>query len=211
MTSASVRYCFPDKWFFHVGEQKIDGAKSGEYGGWSTSSKPQSRTAAIATTDLCAGALSWWNRTPFVSFQAVHKMSLVLLFEVLNYLSCVGLSRRKQYSKYQERLNLMHAKCHCCGKTPSLSAYKLFSRPSYTHNWIFFIPCIHVFWSTDWTTLMLSMSPDWSSPMSCSFSYPSSSSRPANSSSNHHRQTKSPANVTEVTPPSFRAECDRPP
>ena len=25
-------------------------------------------TAAIATTGLCAGALSWWNRTPFVSF-----------------------------------------------------------------------------------------------------------------------------------------------
>ena len=33
-----------------------------------TRSNPQSRTAAIATTDLCAGALSWWNRTPFVSF-----------------------------------------------------------------------------------------------------------------------------------------------
>ena len=29
---------------------------------WSTSSTPQSRTRAIATTDLCAGALSWWNR-----------------------------------------------------------------------------------------------------------------------------------------------------
>ena len=27
------------------------------------SSKPQSRKAAIATTDLCAGALSWCNRT----------------------------------------------------------------------------------------------------------------------------------------------------
>ena len=56
----------PSQVLFHVGEQKI--VKSGEYGGWSTSSKPQSRTAAIATTDLCAGALSWRNRTPFVSF-----------------------------------------------------------------------------------------------------------------------------------------------
>ena len=30
--------------------------------------KPQSCTAVIATTDLCAGALSWGNRTPFLSF-----------------------------------------------------------------------------------------------------------------------------------------------
>ena len=59
----------PIQMFFHVGEQKVDGAKSGEYGGWSTSSKPQSCTAAIATTDLCAGsALLGWNRTPFVKF-----------------------------------------------------------------------------------------------------------------------------------------------
>ena len=36
--------------------------------------------AAIATTDLCAGALSWWNRTPFVSFPGHFEMSLVLLF-----------------------------------------------------------------------------------------------------------------------------------
>ena len=65
--------------FFHVREQKIVR--------WcqirrSTSSKPQSRTAAIATPDLYAGALSWWNRSPFV----------------LNYLSSVGLSGRKQCS-----------------------------------------------------------------------------------------------------------------
>ena len=36
--------------------------------GWSTSSKPQSCRAAIATTDLWAGTLSRCNRTPFVSF-----------------------------------------------------------------------------------------------------------------------------------------------
>ena len=58
----------PSQVFFHVREQKLDGAKSGEYGGWSTSSKPQSSTATIPTIGLCAGALSWWNRTPFVSF-----------------------------------------------------------------------------------------------------------------------------------------------
>ena len=28
----------------------------------------QSCTAATATSDLCAGALSWWNRTPFFNF-----------------------------------------------------------------------------------------------------------------------------------------------
>ena len=45
-------------WFFYVGEHKIvRWCQSGEYGGWSTSSKPQSRTSAIATTDLCAGSI----------------------------------------------------------------------------------------------------------------------------------------------------------
>ena len=86
--------------FFSYWEQKKQsvGAKSEEYGGWSTSSKPHSRTAAIATTDLCAGALYWWNRTPFVSFPGRFEMSLVLLFTVLNDLSSVGLSGRKQCS-----------------------------------------------------------------------------------------------------------------
>ena len=32
------------------------------------SSKPQLHTAALVTTDLCAGALSCWNRTPFISY-----------------------------------------------------------------------------------------------------------------------------------------------
>ena len=39
--------------------------------------KPESRTAAIATTDLCGGALSWWNRIHFVSFPSRFEMSLV--------------------------------------------------------------------------------------------------------------------------------------
>ena len=53
MTSSSVRYCFPAKCFVMFGKR---------HGGWSTSSQPQSCTAAIATTDLCAGALSWWDQ-----------------------------------------------------------------------------------------------------------------------------------------------------
>ena len=81
----------PSQVFFHVGEQKIDGAKSGEYGWLSTSSEPQLHTAAIAITDMCAGALSWWNRTLFVSFPGCFEISLVLLFKVLNWLSTVGL------------------------------------------------------------------------------------------------------------------------
>ena len=52
--------------FFHVGEQihVIDGAQIRRI--WRLIN--QSCTAATATTDLCAGALSWWNRTSFVSF-----------------------------------------------------------------------------------------------------------------------------------------------
>ena len=89
----------PSQVFFYVGEQKVvRSCQSGEYGGWSTSSKPQPCTAAIATTDLCAGALSWWNRTPFINFPGRLPMSIVLLFKVLNYLSIVGLSGRKQCS-----------------------------------------------------------------------------------------------------------------
>ena len=54
---------------------------------------------------------------PSSAFQVVSEISLVLLFKILNYLSGVGL-RRKQCSKYQERLNLMHAMFHCCDTTP---------------------------------------------------------------------------------------------
>ena len=76
--------------FLTLGNKIVRCAKSGESGGWSISSKPRSRTAAIATTDLCAGGLSWWNRTPFVSFPDSFEMSLILLFKVLNYLSSVS-------------------------------------------------------------------------------------------------------------------------
>ena len=46
-------------------------------GGWWTSFKPQSRTAAIAIADLCAGVLSRWNRTPFVSFPGHFERTLL--------------------------------------------------------------------------------------------------------------------------------------
>ena len=50
----------------------------------------QSCTVATATTDLCAGALSWWNRTPFVSFPGrSQNVAIVILFKVVNYLSSV--------------------------------------------------------------------------------------------------------------------------
>ena len=93
---------FQPSGFFHVREQKIVRwcqIRRMWRPGWSTSSKPQSRTAAIAITDMCARELSWWNRTPLRSvFQAVHEMFLVLLFKVLNYLSSVDLSGMKQCS-----------------------------------------------------------------------------------------------------------------
>ena len=51
-----------------------------------------------------------------ISFPGHFETSLVLLFKVLKYLSSVGLLGRKQCSnKYQERLNLMHAKFHWWG------------------------------------------------------------------------------------------------
>ena len=88
-----VRYYFPAKCFFMLGNRKK--VISGKYGLCSTSSKPQSHTAPIPNTDVCAGALSWWNRTPFIGFPGRFEISLVLLFKVLNYLSSVGLSGRK--------------------------------------------------------------------------------------------------------------------
>ena len=54
--------------FFHVGEQKIvRWCQIRRIWRVIKSSKSQSHTAAIATTDLCARALWWWKRTPFVS------------------------------------------------------------------------------------------------------------------------------------------------
>ena len=42
-------------------------AKSGEYGGWSTTSKPQSHTAVIWLQPQTCVQESWWNWTPCVS------------------------------------------------------------------------------------------------------------------------------------------------
>ena len=96
----AIRVLYEKQMFYMLGNRKYsDGAKSGEFGIWSTSSKPQSRTAAIATTHLCAWALSWWNRTPIVSFPGHSRhVSNLLLFKVLKYLSSVGLSGRQQCS-----------------------------------------------------------------------------------------------------------------
>ena len=88
--------------FFYIVEQKKNGAKSGEYGWWSISSKPQSRTATISTTGLCERALSWWSRAPFVSFfRPLSNVSTTLLFKVLNFLSSAGLSGLKQSGKVE--------------------------------------------------------------------------------------------------------------
>ena len=86
MKSSLVRYCFPAKCFFMLGNRQLsDDAKSGEHGGWLTGSKPLSRTTAISTRDRCAGALSWWSRTPFVSFQG--RFDLIAFRTCLNKLT----------------------------------------------------------------------------------------------------------------------------
>ena len=48
------------------GSRRSNGASSGEYGGCETIWKPQSGIVAMTTTGECAGALFWWNKTPFV-------------------------------------------------------------------------------------------------------------------------------------------------
>ena len=85
----------------------------------------QSHTAAIATTDLCAGALSWWNRSPVISFPGRFEMSLELLFRVLNELFSVGLSGSKQC-------------IHFCGTTPSSVSLWTFQLT------LVILPCTHV-------------------------------------------------------------------
>ena len=88
MTSSSVRCCFPARCFFifNFGEQKIVRwcqIRGISIKDWSTSSKPQSHTAAIDTAELCAGGLSWWNRAPFISFPGRFQTSLVSYFSKL--------------------------------------------------------------------------------------------------------------------------------
>ena len=60
-------YCFPAKCFFHVGEQKT--VRWCQIGIWKMINQ--------FTTYLCAGALSWWNMTPFISFPGHFEMSLL--------------------------------------------------------------------------------------------------------------------------------------
>ena len=56
----------PSVLFFMLGNRKqSDGAKSGECGGWWTNSKP---CTVMHSSHCNHRALSWWNRTPFISF-----------------------------------------------------------------------------------------------------------------------------------------------
>ena len=85
MTSSSNRYCFPARCCSCWGTENSQMVPNQEnMEGDQPIQSHQSRTAAIATTDLCARASSWWNRTPFVSFPGRFEMSLVLLFKVLS-------------------------------------------------------------------------------------------------------------------------------
>ena len=64
-------------WFFHVGEQKIiRWYQIRRIWRMINQFKSQSCTATIATTELCAGALFWWNRTSSV-FQAFWNVSSI--------------------------------------------------------------------------------------------------------------------------------------
>ena len=86
------------------------------------SSKPQSRTATIATTDMCAGALSWWNRTPFISFPGRSRNVSTHLYYFskswVTYIQCGLIWKEIMQLVDQEMLNLMHAEFYCCGTTP---------------------------------------------------------------------------------------------
>ena len=98
MTSSSVRYCFPAV-FFHVGEQKLVRwcqirriwSVINQFKATVTQTKHCNHRLvcrSIVLSILKQGSLLQFSR-PF------HKIPLVLLFKVLNYLSSVGLSGRK--------------------------------------------------------------------------------------------------------------------
>ena len=73
---------------FHVGEHKIDGAKSGEYGGWSPVQSHSHAQQPLQSQLVCRSIV-------LVKQDSLHQfsrlftiyISLVLLFKVLNYLS----------------------------------------------------------------------------------------------------------------------------
>ena len=99
MTASSVRYSFTGKFFFMLENRTLsDGAKSGEYGGWSTSEKQQSCTSTIATTDLCALCRDCPGETglPFIKFPSrLRNVSMTTFQSPENY-PCVDLSGRTQ-------------------------------------------------------------------------------------------------------------------
>ena len=116
----------PIQMVFHVGEQKIvRWCQIRRIWTVINQFKATVTHSSHCNHRLVAGALSWWNRTPFVSFPGRLRNSISFQSpEVL--ISIVGLSGRKQCSYYQGNLDLMHAKFHCCDTTPSQSAYELY-------------------------------------------------------------------------------------
>ena len=58
------------------------GAKSGEYGGWRSSSKPVFRMAVSAYDDEWVGALSWWNNTLRHNFPHLSSLSAARHFPI---------------------------------------------------------------------------------------------------------------------------------
>ena len=87
-------YCFlqPSGFFFMLGNRKLDVPNQKNTDSDQTV-QTSSHTAAIATTDLCSRALSWWNRTPFFSFPGSFEMSSSTTFQGPELFS-VGLSGR---------------------------------------------------------------------------------------------------------------------
>ena len=88
---------FPPKCFFHVGEQKNSPVmpNQGNMHGDQQVTHISNCNHRLVWRSIVPG---WWKRTPFVSFPGHFEISLVLLFKVLNYVSSVGLSGRKQCS-----------------------------------------------------------------------------------------------------------------
>ena len=116
MTFSLVRCCYPPKRFcFHVREQKIVRwwQIRNMHGGWST--RPvQSHSHAhqpLQPHASCAGVLSWWNRTRYVSFPDHFEMSLVPLFQCTELLIQCGFIWKETMQKVSGKVdcNAWHA------------------------------------------------------------------------------------------------------
>ena len=124
ITSSSVWYCFPAKCFFSClgtdNSQMVPYQESmeGDQPVQSHSHAQQPVQPQTCVQEHCPGETG----LPSSVFQAVHEMSLVLLFspEVLILYGLI-------WKETMQLLSGKVAKIHCCGTTPSLSAYELFS------------------------------------------------------------------------------------